>query len=40
VRGVVPGAPGTVVRVNDSYKKVDENEPYLNFPTFIPIEGE
>jgi len=39
IKGQTPGKPGAIVRIKDAYKKKFKNEDYLNFPTFVPIEG-
>ena len=39
IKGAVPGKPGTVLYLKDAVKKVEKNEPYLNYPTFIPQPG-
>lgn len=39
VTGAVPGRRGNFLMIKDSYKKVDKNEIFLNYPTFIPEAG-
>lgn len=36
VTGAVPGRRGNFLQIKDAYKKVDQNEEYLNYPTFVP----
>ena len=36
----MPGKPGSILKIKDSVKLTDKNEPYLNYPTFIPRSGE
>lgn len=39
VKGNIPGTPGSVVELKDSVKKYDQNQQYINYPTFIPQEN-
>jgi len=39
IKGAVQGTPGTVLYLRDSVKKVNKNEEFLNYPTFVPQPG-
>lgn len=38
IRGHVPGNPGSLVELKDAVKKLNQNEQFLNFPTFVAGE--
>jgi len=38
IKGNIPGAPGTLVKIRDSVKKVDRQVWDLQYPTYIPTD--